>query len=428
MAPNESVPKTEPDSNKVNAISPKWVSEEYFESICSESIKNFSKINKITSEPGSSVGENYASIILRILIECELNDGSTQDFSLMVKASHPKDTQAGQMIGEMQIFDKETEIYNNIIPAFEKLYVEKGKTVEFGPKSYTFSKDPGVETVVLEDLRPKKFKNVNRLEGLDMDHIKSVLKMLAQFHAASAVYYETFGPFNEMFKKGIIDPEKKEITEAMYNLSIPPYKEAVEELIVDGKYYSSKMFTDIKVMMETDFKLFTKIDHDEFNVLNHGDCWANNIMFKHDEKDELEKTLLIDFQMCKWGTPAQDLYYFLFTSAKLDLKLSYFDYFIKYYHEELVSNLKLLDYKKTIPTLTDIHILLFKHQNWATFAITGVMPVVLLDPSENATMDNFLNDSEAGNDFRKKLYTSSRYIKAMNDLLPWLDNRGALIY
>lgn len=181
-------------------------------------------------------------------------------------------------------------------------------------------------------------------------------------------------------------------------------------------------------MMENDFELFTRITPDAFNVLNHGDCWANNIMFRHNDKEELEETFLIDYQMCRWGTPAQDLYYFLFTSARLDLKLSCFDYFIKYYHEEIVSNLKLLGYTKNIPNLADIHIQLFQYQNWATFAMTGVMPVVLLDPSENATMDNFLSDNEAGKDFRRKLYRTSRYIKAMNDLLPWLDNRGALIY
>lgn len=181
-------------------------------------------------------------------------------------------------------------------------------------------------------------------------------------------------------------------------------------------------------MMERDFELFTKVNPEEFNVLNHGDCWANNIMFRHNEKDELEETLIIDYQMCKWGTPAQDLYYFLLTSAKLDLKLSCFDYFIRHYHQELVINLELLGYSKSIPTLTDIQLLLFKHHNWANFTVTGIMPVVLLAPSENATVDNFLSEGEAGNDFRKKLYRSSGYIKAMNDILPWLDCRGALIY
>lgn len=159
----------------------------------------------------------------------------------MVKASHPKDSQAGQMIGEMQIFDKEIEVYNEIIPAFEKLYGDKGKSVIFGPKSFTFDKDPGVETVVLEDLRPRKFKNENRLEGLDMEHIQSVLKIIAQFHAASAVYYEKKSPYSEKFNKGLFAPDKKDETKIMYEMSIPLYKESVEENMINGKYYASKM-------------------------------------------------------------------------------------------------------------------------------------------------------------------------------------------
>lgn len=69
MAPNEIDPKNESKSD--NTI-PKWISKEYFVGICADSVKNFSKIMKIKAVPGSAIGENYASIILRVLIDCEL--------------------------------------------------------------------------------------------------------------------------------------------------------------------------------------------------------------------------------------------------------------------------------------------------------------------------------------------------------------------
>lgn len=72
MSSNDHPSKPELHSKNVDSKIPTWISNEYFESICAESVKNFSKITKITAEPGSAVGENYASIILRVLIECEL--------------------------------------------------------------------------------------------------------------------------------------------------------------------------------------------------------------------------------------------------------------------------------------------------------------------------------------------------------------------
>jgi len=52
--------------------------------------------------------------------------------------------------------------------------------------------------------------------------------------------------------------------------------------------------------------------------------------------------------------------------------------------------------------------------------------VVLLDPSESATFDNFLGDSEAGVNFKNSLYGNKRYQRYIERILPWLENRGYL--
>lgn len=104
---------------------------------------------------------------------------------------------------------------------------------------------------------------------------------------------------------------------------------------------------------------------DEFNVLNHGDLWANNIMFQYNGDGSLNETYFIDLQMSRYGSPAQDLIYFLLSSTSLDIKLKHFDYFISYYHRHLIDNLKHIKYEGKLPKLRDIHIALFKHDYWS---------------------------------------------------------------
>jgi len=76
-----------------------------------------------------------------------------------------------------------------------------------------------------------------------------------------------------------------------------------------------------------------KINEEEFNVLNHGDAWINNIIFQYDSEGCLKETYLLDHQNAKYGNPAQDLYYFIMSSAELDIKVDQFDYLIRWYHE-----------------------------------------------------------------------------------------------
>jgi len=103
---------------------------------------------------------------------------------------------------------------------------------------------------------------------------------------------------------------------------------------------------------------------DEFNALNHGDGWSNNIMFQYNDKNEILNTYFVDLQIPKWGTVAQDLYYFLISSTSLDIKTLKFDYFIWFYHSELVKHLKILNYSKTFPTLRSIRDALNKYSGW----------------------------------------------------------------
>jgi thiamine kinase-like enzyme len=93
-----------------------------------------------------------------------------------------------------------------------------------------------------------------------------------------------------------------------------------------------------------------------FKVLNHGDDWLNNLMFKiRDDDGSTEAVKLLDYQISYWGSPAGDLFYFLVSSVQDEFKTKHFDEFIAFYHSELVSSLTKLNFdSEKIPTLSEL--------------------------------------------------------------------------
>ncbi|KAI8118174.1 hypothetical protein CVS40_10086 [Lucilia cuprina] len=408
-------------TNGTHAPVPKWIEAKLFENLLQQNIENFKNIKEFIVKPGAAVGENYATVMLKVEIEVELKDLSTKSLSFMLKVNHDNE-QIREMMKGHDIFDIEKCMYDDIVPAFEKLYADVGVKVNFGAKSYNLPTKQ--QYILLENLCPRGFKNANRLEGLDVEHTKCVLKKLAQWHAASAVLVEKRGPYEKKYLEGYFQEETKELMRSMF--------EGMGHIFIDcAKNYSNynEYAEDLNASnseMIDEFYKVAKHNPKEFNVLNHGDCWSNNVMFQYDAFGRIKETYLIDFQMAKYGSPAQDLFYFLLSSTQYEIKINKFDYFIKYYHDNLVENLKLLKYSQRIPSLTELHSMLYKYGIWGYSTVTGVMGAVLLDPTDNANLENFLGDSDAGSEFKKLMYSNDRYRKHAEALLPWLRNRGAM--
>ncbi|XP_065354514.1 uncharacterized protein LOC135948985 [Calliphora vicina] len=411
------------ETNGTHASVPKWIEAKLFENVLEKNIENYQKIKEFIVKPGMAAGENYATVMLKVEIEVELKNLSTKAVSFMLKVNHDNE-QIREMMKGHDIFDIEKCMYEEIVPAFEKLYADVGIEVNFGAKSYDLpSKE---QYILLENLCTRGFKNANRLEGLDMDHTKCVLKKLAQWHAASAVLVETKGPFEQKYIEGYFQEEGKDVMKAMFEGMGQIFNSCAKNYSNYNEYADDLISTNT-TMIDAFYKA-AKPNPNEFNVLNHGDCWSNNVMFQYDAFGKIKETYLIDFQMSKYGSPAQDLFYFLLSSTKYEIKIKQFDYFIKFYHDQLVENLKLLNYTKKIPSLTELHTMMYKYGIWGFSTVTGVMAAVLLEPTDTANLENFIGDSDAGLAFKKLMYSNDRYRKHVEALLPWLKNRGAMCF
>ncbi|KAH8417045.1 hypothetical protein KR222_001857, partial [Zaprionus bogoriensis] len=399
---------------------PCWLNQQMFIEFLERDFKDFLAVNKFQVKEPCAKGENFTTLVLRVKINVSLNEGCQAETSYIVKLL-PTTFSTRNMISSWKVFDKEKLSYGCYVPEFEQMYRNVNKAITFGAKYYEASSPPTKELIILEDLGIHGFKNANRQEGLDMKHSHAVLEKLAQFHAASAVRYEVKGAYPDIYDRNLCSEEDKfqefRDNQARSLIQALPLYEAshLENAL-------TKLFSELKNKLPE----LTKYDPAEFNALIHGDCWLNNLLFKFNDQGEIDDMLFVDFQLPRFGNPSADLLNFLITSVNIDHKLRHFDYFIYFYHTQLVEHLQILDYKQRVPTLRELHMNLQKYGIWAIISIFMALPVVLLDPTEAATLDNLLSDTEAGDKFKDLLYTNKRYQMYLEQILPWLHNRGYL--
>ncbi|XP_073838091.1 uncharacterized protein isoform X2 [Musca autumnalis] len=319
-------------------------------------------------------------------------------------------------------FKNEHVVYQEIITAFEKLYGNVGKEVRFAAKYYKLPINKSY--MLLEDLSPHNFKIVSRSECLDMKQAKMVLKKLAEWHAVSAVHKENIGSYGEEFVVGTYnDKLRKQIS--IFFEGMTKYMLRCLHLYENPEDYKEKIEKLLDCCIDELWKA-TKVDDSEFNVLNHCDLWSNNVMFQYADDGQLLDICFVDLGNPKYGSPAQDLIYFILSSLQADIKIKQFDHLIQYYHEHLVENLELLKYTKAKPTLRELHMLLHKYRIWGHCTTVGVLAISLLESTELSTLDKLMGDCDDGDKFKLMMFTNKRYIQHVNIILPWLLNRGAL--
>ncbi|KAH8312772.1 hypothetical protein KR044_012880, partial [Drosophila immigrans] len=396
---------------------PKWINEDYFRPILEKDVKDFVSIKNLTTIAATQPGDNYTSIMVRVILDIETK-GNEENICYIVKTMLETD-KGGEFVAGMSLFPKEKEMYQVHMPNFIRLYKQAGVDIELAPRCVHIEETPEGITLVMEDLKRQKFANVDRFKGFDMEHMTRVLRKVAELHAASVVAHEQNGPYANMYYQSFYNENNREIFEGMNEMRNVQYVKAMRQWNLPDVEEYIEMVPTPKEFFDNGLAM-NNVDESEFNVLNHGDLWCNNIMFSED------RTLFVDLQVAKWGTPAQDLWYLIVSSCSLDIKVKEFDHFIEIYHTRLEECLKLLKYSKHIPTLKEVHIMMIKHGEWAMATANGVLMVVLLPSDKDSNINSMMAPGPDGDAFRFKIFTNPLFEKAMVQLYPFLKNKGLL--
>ncbi|ALC47965.1 CG31102 [Drosophila busckii] len=416
-----------PDNNNKFCASndvqiPAWVNETYFKKILKQQHRNFRKILHLTIIPATSPGESYTSLLMRIIIDIEMKDGFTQQKSYIMKTMLA-DAEGIGFINTLNIFPKEKQMYQQIIPELEQIYMQIGMNIKFAPKCNWAENVNGRISLVLEDLKTKKFSNINRLKGFNMKQMQRVLEKLAQFHASTAVWHQLNGPYPDDFKRTYL-PANYHRSKS-YQARVQSFKRAMTTWGFSDSESYVRCIPTADQFVQAAARCFNN-DPQEFKVLNHGDFWSGNILLNNTLACDINELQFVDFQMCKWGSPAQDLWELIICSAHYSIRIKQFDYFVRIYHTHLVQCLKLLSYAKPLPLLKDLHMCMIKYGFWGYSTTFTHLVLILFPVDEEASLPKLMQPTEDGDLFRFKIYTNPLYVQAALSIFPFLQRRGIL--
>uniref|UniRef100_A0A1B6JXJ1 CHK kinase-like domain-containing protein n=1 Tax=Homalodisca liturata TaxID=320908 RepID=A0A1B6JXJ1_9HEMI len=286
---------------------PDWLTKQFLSDCLQDIEGKKADVTNFRVSPAGPPGSSYGSCLIRVKIEYRLGtEDRTHCLSLIIKSELTGPTK--------DLVDPfcEPAFYKKFLPEASKL-----TDTSFVPRIF-FS--PYFTTIVMEDLQEQGFIMADKGKQLDFDHCKLYMVTVAKLHAVSFAVHKKHPELVESMGKEKLFSEDR-ITSLVFKRMIcgglASMAEATEKLD-RFKHYS-------KLIKDTSAKLWEMLmaahkPSKVLNTLNHGDPWIPNIMFKYDDEGFVSNIKLLDFQASRYGSPINDLAFFIWTSANSDVR------------------------------------------------------------------------------------------------------------
>lgn len=157
------------------------------------------------------------------------------------------------------------------------------------------------ELMVFEDLTLRGYCTESPISGLNYEQCRIALEKLAFFHAATAVLLEKTPETFEAYSKGTFDPAHG--TNLKYFSDVlREFANGAESLGFDATIANKFKAIAPKVISKAT-QCYQK-NPKEFNVLNHGEFWTNNILFKYEGGQLVDALFVSNCLRCVYSQPS----------------------------------------------------------------------------------------------------------------------------
>ncbi|KAM0736555.1 hypothetical protein ACS0PU_006204 [Formica fusca] len=363
---------------------------------------NSIQVIDIFSKPATNKGDNYTSDMIRVNVEYSRDQSGrkiTEKKSVIVKIAPTIEGVRKELIMQSRIFHTEILMMTDTLNKMNKLLEPKYRLS--GKGMYVQNDDPTL--LVMEDLAPLGYRMACRQTGLDLSHCILAIRGLARFHATSIALCEKEPKQKQMYSRGMFNSEHPPEMTGFFVLGTT---QLAKEM---ANWPGMKKYAD-KVAKLAD-KIYQigieacKFSEDEFNVINHGDCWVNNMMFKYDDDGKPIDHIFVDFQLCVYTSPAVDLLYFLSTSPSPDVIENNRDILFNEYMSTLSATLKQLNCETQPPTLEELKAALRRRAAYGMISSFTILPLIMVDKNEAKDLDEIMDtDGYVNPGYKNEVY------------------------
>ncbi|KAJ8683611.1 hypothetical protein QAD02_019403 [Eretmocerus hayati] len=399
-----------------------WVDVRFMEKILRQSEKDTSiAVSDVFIRAATAKGDNYTSDMFRVTVEySRLNDRERieQKKTVIVKVEPIIEGPHKDLIVMSNIFTTEMNMMSLTLPKMNEIL---GSRNPLNGRGLFVQREKPVMLVV-EDLAPLGFRMADRQAGLDMDHCLLAIRGLARFHASSVALCEKEPEQKQRYNQGLFHKDRPFEMRAFFIEGTKQLaREAANWPELDPKY-SEKISRLADKIYERGIEAAI-CREDEFNVINHGDFWVNNMLFKYDDEGRPIEHIFVDFQMCTYTSPALDLNYFFSTSVGDDLLAEHEGTLLAEYRRCLGQTLARSGCRTEPPSIDELKMSVRQRATYGMIASFTLLPIMLQNKDEAKDLAEII-DPKGRMD--NPAYRTEAFKKAMRRRLPVFERMGLL--
>ncbi|XP_053699350.1 uncharacterized protein LOC128746325 [Sabethes cyaneus] len=387
------------------------------------------KVDKFIIRSATTAGDNYLSDVFRMWASYKRlpPGGQVEEISLIVKCM-PDKGHRGSVIELLNAFDKEVNMFRTVVPELSAMVDNE----MFAAKLYYATTDP-IRMIVFQDLNAAGFTMADRTGGgLDYDHCAVIMRKIAKFHASSMLLAASSASrrreLEQQFEYGFMNPHVADDSNTVLDIFASGFDTLIE-CAEKWPEFDRNILEKLKSMRpryrERVVACLNQKFSDGYKVINHGDLWINNILFRYNSDGRPEDAVFVDYQLSFYTSPGIDLNYSLMNCPTYEVRENQRDNLIKEYHTSLVQALK--GHHGQIPSLADVQMEIKRMSYFSLAAAISILPIVTMEAASDldVSIDAMVDESKAER-LRQFQYNGPRYRKAITRLMTLFDSEGLL--